>query len=86
MEVDPSTIKGFETYSEDFGPCFQYVDMSEEGGLAKVSKAEIYKHRIYELKRIEHFKVQLGMADDRFDISTAEKRSSAKEASLLQPI
>ena len=48
--------------------------MTEEGDLAKVSKAENCQHRIYELKRIKHFKVQLGMADDKFvDISIAGK-------------
>ena len=48
--------------------------MTEEGDLAKVSKAENCQHRIYELKRIERFKIQLGMADDKLaDISTAEK-------------
>ena len=92
LEVGPSTIQGFEIYSKDFRPvcaiirdsCFQYVDMTEEGDLAKVSKTENCHHRIYELKRIEHFKVQLGMADDKLvDISTAKKTSSAKESSLL---
>ena len=82
LEADPSTIQGFETYSKDFRSvcaiirysCFQYLDMPEEGDLAKLSKAENFQHRIYELKRIEHFKVQLGMADDKLvDISTAEK-------------
>ena len=82
MEVDPSTIQGFETYSEDFrsvcaiirDSCFQYVDITEEGDLTKVSKAENCQHRIYELKRIKCFKIQLGMADDKLvDISTAEK-------------
>ena len=90
LEVDPSTIQGFETYSKDFrcvcaiirDSCFQYVDMTEEGDLVKVSKAENCQHRIYELKRIEHFKVKLGKADDKLvDICTAEKTSSAKESS-----
>ena len=48
LEVDPSTIQRFETYSKDFrsacaiirDSCFQYVDVTEEGDLAKVSKAE----------------------------------------------
>ena len=60
LEVDPSTIQGFETYSKDFksvyavirDSCFQYVDMTEEGDLPKVSKAENCQHRIYELKRV----------------------------------
>ena len=48
--------------------------MTEEGDPAKVSKAENCQHRIYELKRIEHFKIQLGVADDKLvKISTAEK-------------
>ena len=41
--------QGFETYSKDFrsvcavirDSCFQYVDMTEEGDLPKVSKANI---------------------------------------------
>ena len=90
LEVDPSTIQGFETYSKDSGSvcaiirdsCFQYVDMTEEGDLAKVSKAESCQHRIYELKRIEHFKVQLGMPDDKLIYPLQKKTSSAKESSL----
>ena len=53
--------------------------MTEEGDLAKVSKAEKCQHRIYELKRIEHLKVQMGMTDDKLvDISTAEKEIFCK--------
>ena len=58
--------------------------MTEEGDLVKVSKAENCQHRIYELRRIEHFKVPLGMADDKLiDISTAEKDIFCKRISPL---
>ena len=78
----PAQCKDLKTYSKDFrsvyaiirDSCFQYVDTTEEGDLAKVSKAENCQHWIYELKRIEHFKVLLSMADDKLvDISTVEK-------------
>ena len=41
------------------------MDMTEKGDLVEVSKAENCQHRINELKRIEHFKVQLGIADEK---------------------
>ena len=58
--------------------------MTEGGDLAKVSKAESCQHcRIYELKRTEHFKVQLGTADDKLIYPLQKKTPSAKESSLL---
>ena len=59
------------------------MDVTEECDLAKVSKTENCQHRINELKRIEHFKVQLGMADDKLIYPLQKKTSSAKESSLL---
>ena len=58
------------------------MTLTEEGDLPKVSKTENCQHRIYELKRVEHFKVQLCMADDKL-VDIYPLTSSAKESSHL---